>query len=200
MKKDIYLIHPVAQITPEEKDFFWEYVRGREKETGLKYHFPIRDVDQNDPTGMRICCEHRDAAEEVKNAELYFTPKSNGSMLDAGMFVYQDKPIEIINENALKGLESFASDFFKNYSFHDFTGSESFKRILQKKEEIKNSSFVICEFGKTPEKYLEMGMAFMSRKPILLKNRNEVKPTSHKSYENVFLEIDKKSNQYLSAK
>ena len=40
----------------------------------------------------------------------------------------------------------------------------------------------------------DFGMAFMLKKPILLANRKDVKPTPHKSFENILLELDKKYN------
>ena len=198
--KQVYLIHPVKNITDAEKEYLDNYVYEKEKK-GILYHYPIRDVVQDDPTGgLRICCDHRRAAEEVERAEIYFSSKSNGSMFDAGMIVYENKPIEIINPKILKSLEGFTLDFFKNYSLHQYTGSESFDKIMEKRREIKNSGVINCRFDKTPQGYLELGMIFMSKKPIILENIKEVIPPTDrdKSYEKVFLRLDGQSREILA--
>jgi hypothetical protein len=188
-KPDIYLIHPVRNITENERKFFNNYVKGLEKK-GLNVHYPIRDVDQDDPTGMRICCEHREAAKEVEEAHIYLNPTSTGSVFDLGMVCYLDKPIKIINSESVNVENNLVTDFLRNYSLKETTGSKSFEKILQKKEKIKRSEMIEFFWEGTPENLFEFGMAFVSEKPILFANKNEINPKEGKCYERVLLEVD----------
>ncbi len=80
----IYLICPVREITEEEKTEIGKYVADLEK-AGHKVHWPPRDVDQNDPTGLRICSEHREAMLEAHEIHIWWNKKSQGSLFDFGM-------------------------------------------------------------------------------------------------------------------
>jgi len=46
---------------------------------------------------------------------------------------------------------------------------------------------------KTPKFLFDFGMVFMAEKPIVLLNRNEIKRTGKKSFENVLLELDSRN-------
>ena len=99
-KPDIYLIHPVANITDEEKNFLDNYVANLESK-GLKVHYPIRDVEQED-TGLNIYKNHRAAMEVVKEVHIYWDKKSSGSKCDLGMCWMARKPITLINKDQIQ--------------------------------------------------------------------------------------------------
>ena len=100
MIKNIYLIHPIENLTKKEKDFLDDYVLELEAH-GNRVHYPIRDVGQNQD-GFKICLEHRKAIKEVKEVHIYWTKKSRGSLFDFGMAFSIGKKIVLINKNQVK--------------------------------------------------------------------------------------------------
>lgn len=100
-KIDVYIICPVRSITSKEKEFLDNYVDNLEKQ-GMKCHYPPRDVNQNDPTGMRIMTEHRAAMKISKEVHAYWNPESAGSIGDLCMAWALDKPIKLINKQEIK--------------------------------------------------------------------------------------------------
>lgn len=100
MLKDIYLIHPVRGITKREKVFLDKYVESLESK-GMKVHYPIRDVKQDD-AGLNICLIHRKVMKNVKEVHVYWKGKSKGSFFDFGMAFLMGKKIVLINRNKIK--------------------------------------------------------------------------------------------------
>jgi hypothetical protein len=89
----IYLICPVRNGTPEDVA---EYVAIREAD-GDTVHFPPRDVEQDDPTGARICAEHRNAMGWCDECHVFWDAASSGSHFDLGMAYALHKPIILIH-------------------------------------------------------------------------------------------------------
>lgn len=98
-KPDIYLIHPVRNITTEERKFLDDYVNKLEAE-GHKVHYPIRDVNQ-EQTGLDILTEHKTAMKTVKEVHVYWS-QSTGSLFDFGMAFITGKPIVLVNKEQIK--------------------------------------------------------------------------------------------------
>lgn len=80
----IYLVCPVRNVTPELSEQIAKYVSNLEK-LGANVHYPPRDVDQNDPTGERICRAHLAAMERATEVHVYWDVESKGSHFDIGM-------------------------------------------------------------------------------------------------------------------
>ena len=76
---DVYLIHPVTDITLHERESLDDYVRKIES-WGYSVHYSVRDVNQVDLTGLRILSEHRDAMKKCREVHIYWNPKSRGSV------------------------------------------------------------------------------------------------------------------------
>ena|SRR3989344_2916588 len=103
---DVYLIHPVENLTEEERRFLDSYVESIERR-GYKVHYPIRDVDQNDSSGgVRIMKEHRVAMGTTREVHVYWNPKSRGSVFDLGMGFYAEKPIVLVNPDEIREVAS----------------------------------------------------------------------------------------------
>jgi hypothetical protein len=109
MGKKIYLICPVRKIRDKwynslkraicksigfrlenensgyTKEVLDRYVR-RLESLGYEVHYPIRDVNQDDPTGMRIMTEHRRAMYWCDEVRAVWKPASTGSVGDLGMY------------------------------------------------------------------------------------------------------------------
>src|SRR3989339_388948 len=93
MVKNIYLIHPIENLTQKEKDFLDDYVIELEAH-GNRVHYPVRDVKQDD-NALNICLIHRKVMKRVKEVHIYWTKKSRGSIFDFGMAF-------LINKNQVK--------------------------------------------------------------------------------------------------
>lgn len=89
---NIYIICPVRNGTPDE---ITEYVESLERE-GHSVHFPPRDVDQDDPTGARICREHRDYMKIADRVDVFWDVMSSGSHFDLGMAYGLGVPINLV--------------------------------------------------------------------------------------------------------
>jgi hypothetical protein len=96
MEKKVFLICPVRGITEEERQILGKYVADLEQ-SGYDVHFPLRDTDQNDTVGMRICSQNRDAIISADEIHVYWNPKSEASRFDLGMAFATEKPIKLIN-------------------------------------------------------------------------------------------------------
>ncbi len=84
-KKKVYLICPVRGVSDDEKDFLDKYVAGLES-SGFQVHYPPRDVEQNDSSGINIMISHREAMKNSDEVHAYWNGKSQGSYVDFGMF------------------------------------------------------------------------------------------------------------------
>jgi nucleoside 2-deoxyribosyltransferase len=93
--KKIYLVCPVRNCTPDQKIEMDEYVRLCES-FGHQVHYPPRDVDQTDPTGITICTEHGKFMETCDEVHLFWDVNSKGSHFDLGMAWALKKPVILI--------------------------------------------------------------------------------------------------------
>jgi len=201
-KKTVFLICPVRGIIEEEKKYLEGFINGWET-PGYKLHYPPRDTNQNDPTGLNICRENRAAIIKSESVILYYNPTSTGTYFDIGMTFAARKPLFTLNAGALDKEELSPLERFINvYSDNDFGEVETlndYPYILNREErrdEIKRSLLVPYEWkDKDPEFLFDFGMAFMLEKTIVLNNRTYVESqrTPHKSFQNVLLELDKRA-------
>jgi nucleoside 2-deoxyribosyltransferase len=99
----IYVITSVRNATEEQKEFADNYVAGLE-ELGHEVHYPPRDVNQDDESGINICEAHRAAMIECDIVDVIWDPSSTGSHFDLGMaYVLQElKGIQIRCVNKLQ--------------------------------------------------------------------------------------------------
>lgn len=79
----IFFISPVRQSTPESKEACRHYVEGLEKQ-GHRVHWPIRDTDQTDTVGIRICDINLVKILEADEIHVWHLPTSTGIHFDLG--------------------------------------------------------------------------------------------------------------------
>lgn len=104
--KIIYLICPVRKCGKREKKLLYAYVEKLEAE-GNKVFYADRDVEQNDPTGLNIITQERNAIFEADEIHFWWKAdkkgksKSEGSVFDFGMAwmatLFSPKKIVIAN-------------------------------------------------------------------------------------------------------
>jgi len=194
-----FIICPVRESTEAEKAFVADYV-SRLESAGCLVHNPPRDTKQDgDPIGLRICADNREAVRNSKTVRLYFNPTSQGTYFDLGMTFMANKPLFVINPEILaNNLNEPMSKFLFEYSSNTDKGllpkrlssSGDFFRLQDK---IYFSKSITYEWKENNKDFLfNFGMAFMAGKPIILSNRDDVesKRTTHKSFQNVLLELD----------
>lgn len=196
LEKRVFIICPVRDATKEEKEFLESYVLNLRLE-GDKVHYPPENTEQNYMFGYRICSQNRSAIERADEVHIYFNPNSAGSFFDIGMTFMAEKPLHIINQNAFdKEKADDVTKFILKYSTNVeikqksklYTKLRRRKRKIEKLEVIKYK----LQKEKTAEFLFDFGMAFMARTLVKLTNRKEIKPTPHKSFENVLLVLDGK--------
>lgn len=204
LEEIIFIICPVRELTPEEDYFLQNYISGLENRN-CKVHYPPRDTNQNDPVGLNICTENRLAIINSDEVQIYYTSKSKGTPFDLGMTFMAEKPLYIINADLLKySTQDDFSKFLFKYAYNVRWMDKDvpfYKDLVKRREKIKKSELIEYEWK---ENILEdkisfifdFGMAFMAKKPIILKNKNEVKRTPYKSFQNVLIELDKKYRKW----
>ncbi len=110
-QKKIFVICPVREIEKDEKQFLDDYVSKLESQ-GHKVHYPPRgDTNQDDPVGLRICSDNREAIKKSDEVHVYWSERSEGTRFDLGMAFSVGKPIVLINRN---GVESTPHKSFQN--------------------------------------------------------------------------------------
>ena len=87
-----FLICPVRGYSPAEWKPFVDELERR----GWTVHWPPRDTFQNDPIGLGICVENREAIREADTVHVIWDGKSTGVLFDLGMAFALDKTVEII--------------------------------------------------------------------------------------------------------
>lgn len=71
---------------------------------GYAVHWPPRDTDQNDPTGLRICQDNAAAIKAADVIHVIWDGKSQGCLFDLGVaFAYGKKVIPVTLPDATEG-------------------------------------------------------------------------------------------------
>ena len=127
--KKIFLICPVRQV-------IYDVTRARKienyikklEESGYQVHWPLRDTDQNDPIGLRICKNNCERIFEADEVHVWWDENSRGSLFDLGMtficYLYKGTKIILANPDEIKS-----------------TKEKSFNNVLlelHKKKEVSN--------------------------------------------------------------
>lgn len=87
--KPAFVICPVRNGVPKEAE---ELVNELERE-GMLVHFPPRDTDQDDNTGLRICQDNRAAIEAASVVYVIWDGQSQGTLFDLGVAFALRKPV-----------------------------------------------------------------------------------------------------------
>jgi hypothetical protein len=96
-----FLICPVRG--KDSNDLMW-VVEKLERE-GWDVHYPPRDTNQNDPTGLQICKDNVDAIRSSDVVHIYYDENSRGSLFDLGSAFGLGKPIVVVNIDDLEKTE-----------------------------------------------------------------------------------------------
>lgn len=183
----IFVISPVRNIDNAVREAIASHVTRLEAE-GHKVHWPSRDTNQDDPVGFRICADNREAIYQSGQVHIWFDEGSQGSVFDLGMLfaflrdTYKD--FVLINGDQL-GLEDVLLDLGIHVS-------------AEEREEMWRADKFLVHLDTKSRQclfYLGMIFAFLRNKPreIVLTNRDQISPTPHKSFENVFLALERAS-------
>jgi len=208
-KKDFFLISPVRNAPLEVKERVRHYVASM-RQQGMIIHYPEEDTTQEDPVGVDILTTNKIAIINARHVRIFYYKGSEGSIFDLGMTFMSGKDLYLVNpedtsydgtiytqfiygyaqgleDDRAQGLEELLTPQQRKEVRHLMT------RLKKRQQEITMLTAIGYSFtGRTPEFLLDFGMAFMSGKPIYLKNRLAVEKlrTPHKSFENVLLALD----------
>ena len=193
------MICPVRGVSEQEKSFLDGYVAKLEAQN-IRVHYPPRDVNQEDPIGLRILTEHRAAMKEADAVRIYWNGKSSGSFFDLGMAFMARVPVVLANPEMVPGqvppledLDIFLLGLPQIESLPHEAGLRVINQTYTRKARIHREKQIEYTFNKLDKNFLfDFGMAFMTEKPIVLLNRAEVEQqrTPSKSFQNVLLELD----------
>jgi hypothetical protein len=202
---DYYLIHPVYNLSEDLKKKLDSIVAAIEA-TGERVHYPIRNVDQDDDIGDRICSDHRAAMKKIKKGmKMWYDPVSRGSVFDVGMGFMARKPLEILNPESIENITSPYERFIVDYASQGTSGLAFDNHISQKHREMAEKRKLLEDMT-VPIKFvwrqgdweslLTFGMIFFAEKEFLLLNRHEVEAQANakdrKCYEKVLIKLDDK--------
>lgn len=99
--KRIFLISPVRMVTVVERADVGGYVERLESE-GFEVYWPIRDTNQNDCVGIKICHKNLQAIADADEVHIWFNKASQGSIFDFGMAFALGKKLVIANPDVIE--------------------------------------------------------------------------------------------------
>lgn len=85
----LFLICPVRGLDPDA----YKIAVKQLEDAGYEVHWPPRDTNQFDDTGLRICEDNRAAIEAADVVAIIWDGKSQGCLFDLGMAFVLRKPI-----------------------------------------------------------------------------------------------------------
>ncbi|MBD3209449.1 hypothetical protein GF367_03445 [Candidatus Woesearchaeota archaeon] len=187
--KDEFLISSVRKADNDLLRRFREYKERRAKE-GVVVHLPHDDTVQEDPIGLYVCIQNKNALQDASRVSMFLDPTSSGSVVDFGMTFMAGKTLTIVDIVNGERMDDF-SEFIKDYAdgtngLSDRALSNPFYGELQTfKERVTYASEVHFPFDDDKLGLAKFGMVFMSGKPFVLENVADVSLTDVKSYQNV---------------
>lgn len=98
-----FLICPVRGVSAEDTG----WIVAKLEAEGHTVHWPHRDTDQNDDTGLRICADNRAAIEAADVVCVVWDGRSQGCLFDLGMAFALGKQIKVIDMPAPTEGKSF---------------------------------------------------------------------------------------------
>ena len=101
--KRTFLICPVRGHSMEET----EAIVKKLERKGWVVHWPLRDTNQDDPTGLKICDQNRIAIARADEVHVIWDGQSEGCLFDLGMAWALRKPLTIISLPSLTTGKSF---------------------------------------------------------------------------------------------
>lgn len=137
MIPDVFLISPVRNARQEAREKIKAYVESIEK-TGKKVHWPERDTDQNDPVGIRICCDNFTKMLQAAEVHCWYDAASKGSLFDAGglfmlLVLRSPKKFVLVNKEEVEAAAIPGTKSFENVLLALDRGEEVSVVTLEKK-------------------------------------------------------------------
>lgn len=87
--RKVFLIAPVRDVPPEA----WAPYVATLELSGAQVHWPARDTNQSDDTGLRICRDNLAAIAAADEVHMIWDGKSQGCLFDLGMAFALDKKV-----------------------------------------------------------------------------------------------------------
>ncbi len=187
---------PLKLDVPTELNILTENYVVREEEKDSRVYHPRYDIDPEDPTGG-ICFYERVRQiienESTNRIDFWYNPQPKEfPFIALGMAFASGKPIILANKGNdcfVRPLptELFGFDIYRNITFFSNTKQalEDYKRmkVINFRFEIPISKQLLFNFG----------MIFYLKKPIMLTNPQDVKPTDDISLNNVLISLDRET-------
>lgn len=202
LEKRVSIICPVTNSNSEEEQRILRYMDFLQT-NNYRVHYPKMHTPQNYRFGYQICTTNKEAIKNSDEVHIYYSPTSTGSIFDVGMAFMAEKTVKVINidvvinQHETNDMASFLLRYADNLLKHSDRSDINFdfyKKMLDEKNKIKELEIVPYKWeGRTQESLFRFGMIFMAEKPIQLINKEEVKMTPKKSFENILLVLHGKA-------
>lgn len=115
-----FFICPVRGHDRAETEELVEWIES----LGIEVHWPHRDTDQDDPVGLQICEQNREAIAASDIVLMVWNGKSSGCLFDLGMAFALKKPViplempPITDEKSFQKMaEAYYEEMIVNYYF-----------------------------------------------------------------------------------
>lgn len=127
----LFLICPVRSATEEQKKEIENFVAEKESE-GLIIHAPHLHTVQHDLLGgYTICMQNANAVAASSEIDLYYDQKSAGSVFDLGVAYYLEKPLRLLNSDAIE----FDDDDFGDYVIKNWPYKTELSKLVHNRNE-----------------------------------------------------------------
>jgi len=121
-ERKAFLICPVRDYDEEKTKVFMERI----EKAGWTVHWPPRDTNQDDDTGLKICTENWLAIKEAEVVYFVWDGKSQGCLFDLGMAFSMNKmiiPLEMPDSSKGKSFQNMV-EAYKDKMMHEVYGIE----------------------------------------------------------------------------
>lgn len=118
IENKIFLICPVRNASENVKKEIEDYAVDKTNE-GFIIHAPhLHTIQQDILGGYTICLQNAKAIASSTRIDIYYDPKSTGTAFDLGVAYYLNKPLNLLNKNAITlNSNDFIDNLIKNWPY-----------------------------------------------------------------------------------
>jgi len=192
VKPSIFLICPTKNVSNSVSILIEEYIVKKERE-GYHVYCPKCDTNPADATGETYTCDiHRQVIENASRIDFWYDPSSEEIQFNLGIAFALKKNIILANKDNDTGFVNPLHG--GHFDFDNKRDVVFFSNTYRTLEDYKGMKVVNFRLDPGSKQHLfNFGMAFGLRKPILITNIEEIRPTNDDSFNNVLIALDRQT-------